>query len=105
MTIENGRDHTSPAPTPCASRPNTIESSDASAQHQASWLVHEINNLLCSIRLQATSLLAESQHCEVAQEILVANRQIERHVLSLAGMLPTHERPRTQKASDGHLAK
>ena len=53
---------------------------------QVSLLVHEINNLVCSIRLYATNLQLEPQFCELSKDILSATRQVESRVADLAAL-------------------
>jgi hypothetical protein len=58
----------------------------SSALDPASLLVHEINNMTCSIRMRTSGLSAESNFHEAADEILEASRQIEKLVTSLASL-------------------
>ena len=67
---------------------------------QASLLVHEINNMICSIRMYSSSLSAESNFREAADEILEASRQIERRVTSLASL--AKETPQKRHKPDRH---
>jgi hypothetical protein len=53
---------------------------------QVSLLVHEINNLICCIRMHASSLSVESDLRESVNEIIEASRQIETRVMTLASL-------------------
>ena len=54
---------------------------------QASALLHAIDNLLCCIRLHASALSASPEARQIANEILVASRQLETNVNQLASLV------------------
>jgi hypothetical protein len=49
-------------------------------------LVHEINNMICSIRMHADCVSQEPRFHDSAHEILMASRQIETRVQDLAAL-------------------
>ena len=53
---------------------------------QVSAIVHEINNMICSLRLIANNLLLETQFGETANDMLDISRRIEALVTSLASL-------------------
>ncbi len=62
---------------------------------QVSLLVHEISNMICSIRMHANSLSVEPKVLQSANEILEVSRQVEVCVMTLAALarkVPTHRR-------------
>jgi hypothetical protein len=54
---------------------------------QASVLVHAIDNLICCIRLHASALSANPQARQMANEILIASREVETKVKQLASFV------------------
>jgi hypothetical protein len=62
-----------------------------------SLIVHEIKNMICSLRLQANNLSTEAQLSEVADDIRSASDQIEELVMQLASLV----RKPSQHESDG----
>lgn len=73
---------------------------------QVSLLVHEISNMICSIRMHASSLSVDPNSCESAHEILDVSRQIEARVMTLAAMAekpsPHHK---SEEPTDRHGGK
>jgi hypothetical protein len=53
---------------------------------QVSLLVHEISNMICCIRMHASSLSVGPSLCEPANEILEVSRRLEARVMSLAAL-------------------
>jgi len=79
---------------------------DFSRDLEISSVLHEINNMLCTIRLHASCISGDPALQESAKELLEASRSIETQVSTLAGFAKRScQREVSQQSTEGSVKR